>query len=117
MPSTKYEIQKIADLCYCLIQSGGYMGKDGCAKSDEFSEKFQGGGRHFQSKKLCDRFWELGLFEHEIDIKEKFQGSGYVFFNNCIEKTRMVPISRNQMHSFHTIWPSYLLAYLQPYPL
>ena len=25
------------------------------------------------------------FFDHEIDTKEKFQGSGYVFFNNCID--------------------------------
>ena len=24
---------------------------------------------------------------------------------------RMVPISRNHVHAFHTIWPSHLLAY------
>ena len=28
---------------------------------------------------------------------------------------RMVPISGNHVHAFHTIWPSYLLAYMQPY--
>ena len=30
---------------------------------------------------------------------------------------RMVPISRNHEHAFHTIWPFCLLAYMQPYPL
>ena len=30
---------------------------------------------------------------------------------------RMVPISENHVHAFHTIWPSYLLAYMHPYPL
>ena len=30
---------------------------------------------------------------------------------------RMVPISGNHVHAFHTIWPSYLLAYIRPYPL
>ena len=29
----------------------------------------------------------------------------------------MVPIVGNHVHAFHTIWPSYLLAYMQPYPL
>ena len=28
---------------------------------------------------------------------------------------RMVPISGNLVHAYHTIWPSYLLAYMQPY--
>ena len=28
---------------------------------------------------------------------------------------RMVPISENHVHVFHTIWPSYLLAYMPPY--
>ena len=28
---------------------------------------------------------------------------------------RMVPISGNHVHAFHTIWPSYLLAYIRPY--
>ena len=30
---------------------------------------------------------------------------------------RMVPSSGNHVHAFHTIWPSYLLAYTQLYPL
>ena len=30
---------------------------------------------------------------------------------------RMVPITGNHVHAFHTIWPSYLLAYIRPYPL
>ena len=28
---------------------------------------------------------------------------------------RMVPFSGNPVHVFHTIWPSYLLAYKQPF--
>ena len=28
----------------------------------------------------------------------------------------MVPIFGNHGHAFHIIWPSYLLAYMQPYP-
>ena len=28
---------------------------------------------------------------------------------------RMVPISGNHVRVYHTIWPSYLLAYMQPY--
>ena len=37
------------------------LGEDGYyTKSDEFSEKFQGGrGVHFQSQNLYCRFWEL----------------------------------------------------------
>ena len=30
---------------------------------------------------------------------------------------RMVLFSWNHVHVFHTIWPSYLLTYMQPYPL
>ena len=35
------------------------LGKGGATKSDEFSEKFQRGGGHFQSKNLYCRFLEL----------------------------------------------------------
>ena len=34
-------------------------GEDPATKSDEFFEKCQSGGGHFQSKNLCCRFWEL----------------------------------------------------------
>ena len=30
---------------------------------------------------------------------------------------RMVPISRNHVYALHTIWPSYLLASIRPYPI
>ena len=36
-----------------------FLGKDGISKSDEFLEKFQKGGGHFQSKNLCGRFLPL----------------------------------------------------------
>ena len=35
------------------------LGKDPATKSDEFLEKCQRGGGHFQSKNLYCRFWEL----------------------------------------------------------
>ena len=40
------------------------FGKGGATKLDEFSEKFQRGGGHFQSKNLYCRFWTFikGLF-------------------------------------------------------
>ena len=45
--------------------------------------------------------------------KSNFRVKG-IFFQQlyCI-----TPISGNDVHAFHTIWPSYLLAYMQPYPL
>ena len=56
---------------------------------DEVSEMFQRVGGHFQSKKLCCRFWELftSLFEHELIQNSNFRVQG-MFFNNCIEKNK-----------------------------
>ena len=43
-----------------IQQKGGdCLGTPTPSKTDEFSEKFQGGGGHFQSKNLYCRFWEL----------------------------------------------------------
>ena len=68
-------IQNIQSVQQCRIYSkylDSILGKGSCTKSDEFSEKLQRGGGHFQSKNLCCRFWKFytGLFEHEIDTKE-----------------------------------------------
>ena len=48
-------------------------------KTDEFSENFQRrAGEAFSIQKFKPQILELstGLFEHEIDTKESFQGSG-----------------------------------------
>ena len=51
-----------------------------------FWKSAKGGGRSFSIQKFILQI--LGtlnrFFYHEIDTKEKFQGSGYVIFNNCI---------------------------------
>ena len=41
-----FQVHKIEHKIY------SHKGKDGCAKSDEFSEKFQGGWGHFHNKKI-----------------------------------------------------------------
>ena len=56
----------------------------------------------------------MGLFEDEIDAKEKSQGSEYVSSTILSRTIRMVPISGNHVHAFHTIWPSYVLAFMHP---
>ena len=51
-------------------------------------------------------------------FKRVISGFRVCFFNNCIERNQnKTHISGNNVHAFHTIWPSYLLAYMQPYPL
>ena len=35
----------------------------------------------------------------------------------CREKSKQDTLWRRHVYAFHTIWPSYLLAYMQPYPL
>ena len=71
-------------------------------------------GGNFQSKNLYCRFWVLqtGPFDHEIDTKKIIQGWGYIFSTIVLRKIRMVLISGNHVHTFHTICPSYLLAYM-----
>ena len=44
---------------YISVSTINLLGKDGISKSDEFLEKFQKGGGHFQSKNLCCRFLPL----------------------------------------------------------
>ena len=56
--------------------------------------------------------FKQGLFEHEIDTKRVNSGSTVCFFNNCIEK-----IEEGMCMHFISIWPSYILAYMQPDPL
>ena len=38
-----------------------------------------------------------------------------LFSTIVLRKIRMVPISGNHMHAFHTIWPLYPLVYIQPH--
>ena len=63
-------------------------GKDGCAKSDEFSEKFQrgkegggGGGCHFQSKKYVADFgnFKQGFLSMKLIQKSNFRVQGMFF--------------------------------------
>ena len=62
------------------------------------------GGIIFNPKIYVANFGTLNrIFEHEIDTKESFQGSGYCFHNNCIEK--------NQNKNKFEEGTSYLLAY------
>ena len=46
-------------MCVNTIGAVLGLGKGPATKSDEFSEKCQRGGVHFQSKNLYCRFWEL----------------------------------------------------------
>ena len=97
------------------------LGKDSCAKSDEFSEKFQGGARGAFSiqkfmlqilRTLNRAFWAWNWYK-----KSKFRVQGMFFQQLYWEKSKQDTLWRRHVHAFHTIWPSYLLAYMQPYPL
>ena len=49
--------------------------------------------------------------------KSKFRVQGMFFQQLYWEKSKQDTLWRRHVHAFHTIWPSYLLAYMQPYPL
>ena len=63
---------------------------------------------------------DFGNFKQGFLIMKLIQNSNFrvqgmlfstiVLYYNCI-----TPISGNHVHAFHTIQPSYLLAYMQPY--
>ena len=81
------------------------LGKDSCAKSDEFSEKFQGGARGaFSIQKFMLQI--LGTLNR-----------AFWAWNWYPLPRRMVPISGNHVPAFHAIWPSYPLAFIRPNPL
>ena len=52
-------ISQISKFTWEMHMIRNFLGKGGATKSDEFSEKLQGGGGHFQSKNLYCRFLEL----------------------------------------------------------
>ena len=86
-------------------------------KSDEFWSAKGGGSFSIQKfilqilGALNRAFWSWNWYK--ICSNFKVQGmlfSTIVLYYNCI-----TPISGNHVHAFHTIQPSYLLAYMQPY--
>ena len=46
--------------------------------------------------------FKQGFLNMKLIQKNYIQGSGYVFSTIVLRKTRMVPISGNHMHAFHT---------------
>ena len=97
--------------------------------------------RKYFRNEQCPARSALFVLSHVCLLKfsEKFQSGGGVFFNPKIyladfgnftpgflksnwnftqpPPLRMVSISGNHVHAYHTIWLSYLLTYIQPYPL
>ena len=61
----------------------------------------------------------LGTLNRAFMSMKLIQESNFMFrirfFSNCVENNQNGPYP--YVHAFHTIWPSYLLAYMQPYPL
>ena len=55
-------------------------------------------------------FWAWNWYKRVISGLRVGFFSTIVLYYNCI-----TPISGNHVHAFHTIQPSYLLAYMQPY--
>ena len=67
-----------------------HLGRDGCTKSDEFSEKFQrGGGVIFNPKIYVVDFgnFKQAILNMKLIRKSNFSVQG-MFFNNCIEKNQ-----------------------------
>ena len=67
-----------------------YLGKGGCAKSGEFSEKCLGGGRSLSIQKLMLQI--MGTLKRAFAAwnwyKRVISGFRTCFFNNCIEKNQ-----------------------------
>ena len=69
------------------------LGKGGATKSDEFSEKFQRAGGHFQSKNLYCRFWTFikvffGCFPKKLQYDfPKMRGGGSKAVKNFSENS------------------------------
>ena len=81
-------------------------------------EKRQRGGVIFNPKIYVADFGNFKQGFLSMKLIQKRVNSGFMvcFFSRIVlRKIRMVPISGNHVHTFHTIWPSYLLAYMQPY--
>ena len=64
----------------------GPLGKDPATKSDEFLEKCQRGGGHFQSKIYVPDFgnFKQGFLSMKL-IKRRVISGFRAFFNNCID--------------------------------
>ena len=66
-----------------------FLGKGGATKSDEFSEKLQGGGVIFNPKIYIADFWNFnqGFLSRKL-IQKSNSWFRVCFFNNCIEKNQ-----------------------------
>ena len=66
-----------------------HLGRDGCTKSDEFSEKFQRGGVIFNPKIYVADFgnFKQGFLSMKLIQKSNFRVQG-MFFNNCMRKIK-----------------------------
>ena len=95
----------------------GY-GKDPATKLDEFLEKCQrGGGVIFNPKIYVAHFgnFKQGFLIMKLIQNSNFRVQGMLFSTIVLYYNCITPISGNHVHAFHTIQPSYLLAYTQPY--
>ena len=82
-----------------------------------FGKVPKGGGGSFSIQKfmlqilgtLNRAFWAWNWYK-----KSKFRVQGMFFQQLYWEKSKQDTLWRRHVHAFHTIWPSCLLAYMQP---
>ena len=99
------------------------LGTDGDIKSDDFLKSSKGGGGIiFNLKIYIADFgnFKQGFLSVKLIQNSNFRVQGVPYCMNFRKGSkrqltltpplRMVPISGNHVHAFHTIWPSYLLA-------
>ena len=87
------------------------LGKGRATKSDGFSENWQGGGFIFNPKNhIADvGNFKQGFLSIKMIQKSNFRVQGMFFQTRHTLKKALL--------NSYTIWPLYLLAYMQPYPL
>ena len=57
-------------------------------------------------------FWAWNWYKNS-----KFRVQAMFFQQLYWERSKQDTLWRRHVHAFHTLWPSYLVAYMQPYPL
>ena len=78
-----------------------------------------GGGVIFNQKIYIADFGniKLGFLIMKLIQSSNFRVQGMLFQQLYWEKSKQDTLWRRHVHAFHTIWPSYLRAYMQPCPL
>ena len=93
------------------------LGKGPATKSDEFLEKFQGGGVFFNPKLYIADFgkFKQAFFIMKLTQNSNFRVQGMFFQQLYWEKQNKTHFEEGTSESIDISWPSYLLAYMQPY--